>query len=57
MGLFVVADGLFVVANTDDDDGLVVGFRVGLLVVVFPLVGLLVTVGVVVGIPAVVPFR
>jgi len=41
VGLFVVADGLFVVA---DDDGLVVGFRVGFLVVVFPLVGFLVTV-------------
>jgi len=42
VGLFVVADGLFVVA--DDDDGLVVGFRVGFLVVVFPLVGFFVTV-------------
>lgn len=40
VGLFVVDDGFFVV--TDDDAGLVAGFRVGLLVVV--LLGLLVTV-------------
>lgn len=59
----MVADGLFVVADDDgdddadnnDDDGLVVGFRVGLLVVVLPLVGLLVTVDVVE--VSAVPFR
>lgn len=63
VGLFVVADGFFVVADDDgdddadnDDDGLVVGLRVGLLVVVFPLVGLLVTVEDVVEVSAV-PFR
>lgn len=55
VGLFVVADGLFVVAD-DVDDGLVVGFRVGFLVVVLPLVGLLVTVEDVVEVSSV-PFR
>lgn len=43
MGLFVVAAGLFVgPAVVDKDDGLVVGFRVGLLVVMLPLIGLFV---------------
>lgn len=54
VGLFVVADGLFVVAN--DEDGLGVVFRVGLFVVVLPLVGLFVTVEDVVEVSAV-PFR
>lgn len=58
VGLFVVADGLFVVAAADNDDdvGLIVGFRVGFLVVVLPLVGLFVTVEEVVEVSAV-PFR
>lgn len=43
VGLFVVAAGLFVgTAVVDKDDGLDVGFRVGLLVVMLPLIGLLV---------------
>jgi hypothetical protein len=48
----VVTGGFFVVA--DDDDGLVVGFRVGFLVVVFWLVGFFVEAAVV---DVVVPFR
>lgn len=44
VGLFVVVAGLFVgPVVADKDDGLVVGFRVGLLVVMLPLIGLLVT--------------
>lgn len=56
IGLFVVADGLFVgPAVADKDDGLVVGFRVGLLVVMLVLVGFLVMLEGVTG-AAVVPF-
>lgn len=56
MGLFVVTDGFFVV--TEDDNGLLVGLRVGFLVVVLAI-GRRVTVegaeGAV-GVAAVVPF-
>jgi len=56
VGLFVVADGLFVgPVVADNDDGLVVGFRVGLLVVMLVLVGFLVMLEGVTG-AAVVPF-
>lgn len=56
VGLFVVAAGLFVgTAVVDKDDGLVVGFRVGLFVVMLPLIGFFVALeGVTVA--AVVPF-
>lgn len=52
----MVADGLFVVVDDEDDAGLVVGFRVGLFVVVLPVDGLFVTVEGVVEFSTV-PFR